>query len=200
MKCISAQGDSLTRAVNSSRVPPNSRTRMSSICNRTGRGVAVAGHVDQARDEVLQPIGAQEQQRAPLGSQIHHRFGHRQKPFGAQREQLRARDGLDDVEQQLARVDGVAVGHRERLADPARDRRDFQDVGVHGGDGEEPDEAVLDNAVVAVGVFANRDRVRVSAVAQVAADDGLGQHQQIGRRRSAGGANRCALRSTPRPL
>ena len=70
-----------------------------------------------------------------------------EKPFGAQREKLRARDGLDDVEQQLARVDGVALGQRERLAHPARDRRDLQDVGVHGGDREEPDEAVLDDAV-----------------------------------------------------
>ena len=152
---------------------------MSSICSRTGGGVAVAGQVDQAGDEVLEPIGTQEQQRAPLGSQIHHRFGHRQKPFGAQREQLRARDGLDDVEQQLARVDRVAVGHRERVADPARDHRDLQDVGVHGGDREEPDEAVLDSTVAVTDVFANRDGVRVRAVAQVAADDGLGQHQQF---------------------
>ncbi len=122
---------------------------MSSICSRTARGVAVARDIDQARDEELQPIRAQEQQGAPLRSQVHHGFGHRQKPFGAQREQLGARNGLDDVEQQLARVNGVAVGQRERLADPTRDRRDFQHIGVHRGDREEPDEAVLDNAAVA---------------------------------------------------
>ena len=34
-------------------------------------------------------------------------------------------------------------------------------------------------ATAAVDVFANRDGVRVCAVAQVAADDGLGQHQQF---------------------
>ena len=126
----------------------------------------------------MEPVGAQEQQRASLGSQIHHRGGHRKKPFGAQREKLRARHGLDDVEQQLAGVDGVAFGHCERLANPIRDHRDFQHVGVHGRDGEESDEAMLDNAVI--DVFANRDGIRVCAVAQVAANGGLSQDQQLG--------------------
>ena len=88
MKCNSAQGDSVTRAVNSRLVPPNSRTRMSSICKTHGRGVAVAGQVDEAGDEVLESVSAQEQQRSAPGSEIQHGFGHRQQLLGAEREKL----------------------------------------------------------------------------------------------------------------
>ena len=72
----------------------------------------------------------------------------------------------------------VAPRHRQRVADPPRDQRDLKHVGVHRGDGEQPDEAVLDRPV-RPGVFAHHHDVRVGAVAQVARDGRLGQHQQI---------------------
>ena len=58
------------------------------------------------------------------------------------------RDGLDHVEQELARVARVAAGQGERIANAVRDGRDLQDVGVHRGDREESDEAMLEDAAV----------------------------------------------------
>ena len=72
----------------------------------------------------------------------------------------------------------VEVGEGEHLADPARNDRDLQDVGVHRCDCEEPDEAVLEDA--AVGVLADGEDIRVRAEAQVAGDVCLRQRQQFG--------------------
>ena len=72
---------------------------------------------------------------------------------------------------------GSRCGHRERLADASRNQRNLQHVGVHGGDGEQADEAVLDGLVP--GVLADHHDVGVGAVAQEAGNRGLRQHQQI---------------------
>ncbi len=72
---------------------------------------------------------------------------------------------------------GVEIGQGENLADPARDDRDLQDVGVHRRDREQPDEAMLEDA--AVGVLADREHIRVGAEAQVTGDVGLRERQQF---------------------
>ena len=65
------------------------------------------------------------------------------------------------------------------IASPTRPRnqRNVHHIGVHGGDGEQPDEAVLDR--LTPGVFADHDDVGVGAVAQEAGNRGLRQHQQV---------------------
>ena len=92
---------------------------------------------------------------------------------------------------------GVTLGHRDRLVDASRNQRNVQHIGVHGGDGEQADEAVFDRLMP--GVLADHHDVGVGAVAQEAGNGGLGQHQQI----VAGGQLRQHVlprRSTPRRL
>src|ERR1700741_1214359 len=72
---------------------------------------------------------------------------------------------------------GVEVGQAERLADAARNDRDLQDVGVHRGNREKPDESGLEDA--AIDVLADRDDVRVSTEAQVAGNGRPAPGQQF---------------------
>ena len=72
---------------------------------------------------------------------------------------------------------GITLRQRERLADPPRDQRNVGHIGVHGGDSEHADEAVLDR--VTPGMLADHDDVGVGAVAQEAGNRGLRQHQQV---------------------
>ena len=72
---------------------------------------------------------------------------------------------------------GIVLDERERRVHPLGDQRDLQHVGVHGGDGKQPDEAMLDG--LAAGVLADHDDVGVGAVAQVARHGRLRQHQQV---------------------
>ncbi len=88
---------------------------MSCISSRTAGGVPVAREIHQARDEVGELVGAHEQQRPAPRTEIDHRHRHVQQLLGGKREELRTRDGLDDVQQHLAGMTGVTVGHRERV-------------------------------------------------------------------------------------
>ena len=125
-------------------------------------------------------VGPHEQQRPATRPQFDHRHRHVQQGPGAQREQLRARDGLDDVEQQLPRMAGIAVGHRQRVVDPAGDQRDLQHVGVHRRDREQADEPVLDRGrIIGVRFLANHHDLRVCAVPQEARNRRLRQRQQV---------------------
>ena len=157
------------------------------------RGVAVARQVDQAGHEMAELVGAQEQQCPSARAEVDDRGGHVVQLLGAQREQLRARDGLDDVEHQLTGVARVVLRHRQNLADAARDQRDVEHVGAHRGDGEQPDEPVLD--VLPAGFVAalpDHHDVGVRAVAQEAGHRRLREHQQCRRDRSVRAAPRCA--------
>ena len=62
-------------------------------------GVSVTRQVHQTGDEVGELVCAQKQQRPPARAEVHDAHGHIQQLLRAQREQLRARDRLDDVEQ-----------------------------------------------------------------------------------------------------
>ena len=72
---------------------------------------------------------------------------------------------------------GIALRHRDGFADPPRDQRDVHHIGVHGGNGEQTDEPVLDRLMP--GMLADDDDVGVGAVAQEAGNRGLREHQQI---------------------
>ena len=150
---------------------------MSCISSRTAGGVPVTRQVHQAGNEVGELIGAQEQQRAPARAKVDDGHRHVQQLARAEREELRARNGLDDVEQQLRRMARVALRHRDRFADPPRDQRNIHHIGVHRRHREQPDEAMLDRLMS--GVFADDDDVGVRAVAQEAGDRGLREHQQV---------------------
>ncbi len=107
-----------------------------------------------------------------------------------QREQLRARDGLDDVEHQLSGVARVVLRHRQYVADPPGDQWDVEHVRAHRRHREEPDESMLD--VVPAGVnsrvatllpagaaLPDHHDVGIRAVSQEAGHRRLGEHQQI---------------------
>lgn len=73
----------------------------------------------------------------------------------------------------------VAVGQGEGLVDATRDQRYLEHIGVGGGDGEQPDEPVLDGGGLAGHRLADHHDVGMRAVAQIAGHGRLGQHQQI---------------------
>ena len=136
-------------------------------------GVAIAWQIDQARHEVTELVAPQEQQRAAARSEVDHRTGHGEQLLCAEREQLRPRDGRENVEYQLtgmARVTGAVL---QRILHPPGHQRYFEDVGVASGCGEQPHESVLD-----VGLLADGEDVGIGAVPQEAGHGGLCQHQQ----------------------
>ena len=61
--------------------------------------VAVTGQVDQAGHEMAELVATNEQQRAPPRAQVDNGHRHIAEFLCRQREQLRARHGLDDVEE-----------------------------------------------------------------------------------------------------
>ena len=146
-------------------------------------GVTVTRQIHQAGHEVRERVGPHEQQGAAARAEVDHRHGHVEQTAGVEREQLGARNRLDDVEQQLAGVARVAVRQRQRVVHPARHQRDVEHVGVHRRDGEQSDEPVLDGfgAVLAgrPGLFPDDDDLRIGAVAQEAGDGGLRQRQDL---------------------
>src|SRR6187551_28299 len=72
----------------------------------------------------------------------------------------------------------ITLCHPDCLADPARDQRDFHDIGVHRGDGEQAAETVLDR-LLSTWMLADYDDVGVGAVAQEAGNCGLCEHQEV---------------------
>ena len=142
-------------------------------------GVPVTRQVHQARHEVGQLVGTQEQQRTPARTQVDDGLAHVHQVARGQREQFGPRHGLDDVEHQLAGPARVPVGQRQCLVDPARDQRYLKHIRVARGDGELSDEAVFAGGPVRARALADHHDVRVGAVAQVAGHGGLRDRQQF---------------------
>ena len=72
---------------------------------------------------------------------------------------------------------GIAVRHRQRVVDAARNQWDLKHIGIHRRDGEQPDETMLDHCLSRL--FTDHHDVGVRAVAQVARHGGLREDQQI---------------------
>ena len=97
---------------------------------------------------MTKPVGPDEQQGTAARAKVDHRIGGVQQLFGRQGEQLRARDGLDDVEASTGRGGSGRPGTLlQRLLDPPGDQGNIQNVRVHRRDGEQADEAVLDDVL-----------------------------------------------------
>ncbi|SIM40730.1 Uncharacterised protein [Mycobacteroides abscessus subsp. abscessus] len=101
------------------------------------------------------------------------------KPVHAGCEQLCARQVLHELDQH---VTGQRILGRIRaakyLVHAIADHRDGEHIGVHRGNGEDPDQPVLDGRPAAV-VLPNHHNIRVDGVPQVGGCGGLREHQQL---------------------
>ena len=152
-------------------------------------GVAVAGQIDQTRHEVGERSARRNssvRRREPRSTTA---LAMSSSSWAAQREQLGARNGLDDVEQQLAGMARVALRQRQT---PRRTRREISGISstlaLMAATVNRPTKrcSMADRRRE---LLADHDDVGVGAVAQVARDGGLSQHQQVVVVRSAAAAH-----------
>ena len=153
------------------------------------RRVPVARQVDHAREVAAVRVAAQEQPDPPPFGEVEHTGGRRLERVAVGAQQLGARVGLQHLEQALARprVDREpGLGHD--LLHAPRHHGDAEHVGVPGGDGEDPEEAVLADEAAFLVVDAHAHVERVLRAVHGRPGAGPGEHEQLARRGVGGDA------------
>ena len=125
---------------------------------------------------MTESVSRKEQQAAPPRAEINHGARHIQQLFGAQLEQFRPGNGLDDVQHQLSGAAWIIGRHRQRFFHAPRDQRNIKHIGIHRRTGEQTDKPVLD-----IRGLPHRHDVGIGAVTQEAGHRGLRQNQELAR-------------------
>ena len=144
------------------------------------RVVAVARHVDQARDVASERIAVHEQGDVRPLLQAQHAHRRRQQVVLRHAEQLVARQRLEDVQQRLA----VMAGGRQARPDDdvahlAAQQRDVARRAVVGDRGEQPDEQPLADHLAVLVEPLHPDRVELHRAVHGRAPVRLVHHQEL---------------------
>ena len=145
------------------------------------RGVAIAGDIDEHRDEIVEAVDARQHADArPVGERCD-AGGELEQQVAADLEEFVTRIRIERRHEGLVGMAaGLVAGAAHDLGHLAADQRNFGMRGSERHRGKEPDDAQLAGDLAALAVELDADVIHVGAAVDAGAHIGLGDHQRLG--------------------